>query len=74
MRKFKFAQSQKFRVIVNKVSVYVTAKQIRDQFGDVVRINDAVVSALSELQKMHPDAVGLCGRWQDVDVQIDACR
>ena len=69
----KFKQSQKFRVIINGVSVYTTAKQIRDQFGDMISINDAVKNALKNLQLFNDvdGSIGVRTRINDVDVQID---
>lgn len=74
MRTFKYKQGQRFRVIVKGVSVYTDARTIRWQFGDQVRTNDAVQSALTSLERMNngiKSAVGLCGRWNDMEVQID---
>jgi hypothetical protein len=71
---FKYKQSQKFRVIVKGVSVYTTAKQIRWQFGDQLSTNAAVAASLRELERMNASmkgAVGLCGTWCDMSVQID---
>lgn len=66
-----FKQGQKFRVIVNGVSVYTTAKQIRWGFGDFVSINHAVESAFVQLQNAMKTTTGLCTRVGEVDVQID---
>lgn len=69
-----FKQGQKLRVIVNGVSVYTTAKQIRMQFGDFTAINNAVTGAmnyLEDLRQDEPEMAGLCGRWDGVDVQIN---
>jgi hypothetical protein len=70
----KFKQTQKFRVIVKGVSVYVTAKQIRWGFGDQISTNAAVYAAFTSLQDMKAvdnATVGLCARYGEVDVQID---
>jgi hypothetical protein len=69
----KFKQSQKFRVIVKGVSVYVTAKQIIWGIGDQISTNAAVHAAFTSLQNMKTDqnaTVGLCARYNDIDVQI----
>ncbi len=66
-------KSQKLRVIVNGVSFYTTVGQIRCNVGDSVRINEAVLSALTALtnqRKTTDYATGLAGRWNNVDVQI----
>ena len=71
---FKYKQSQKFRVIIGQVSVYVTAKQIIWGIGDGVETNAAVASALQSLQNMNSvakETVGLCGTWNGMAVQID---
>ena len=68
-------KSQKLRVIVNSVSFYTTAGQIRSNVGDSTRINEAVLTALISLQFQRKAtkncAVGLAGRWNNVDVQLD---
>jgi hypothetical protein len=73
--KFKqFKQSQKFRVIVKGVSVYVTAKQIRWGFGDQLTTNAAVHAAFHSLTNMKAagePAVGLAATYCGLDVQID---
>lgn len=74
MRTFKYNQSQKFRVIVKGVSVYVTAKQITQGIGDQVATNSAVTFALKSLEDMNAtekSAVGLCGNWNGISVQIN---
>ena len=74
MRTFKYKQSQKFRVIVKGVSVYVTAKQIILGIGDQTVTNSAVALSLKSLERMNAiekGAVGLCGTWDGLSVQID---
>jgi hypothetical protein len=67
--KFKqFKQSQKFRVIVKGVSVYVTAKQIRWGFGDQLTTNAAVHAAFHSLTNMK--AAGEPNR-HVVKIQLD---
>lgn len=73
MAAFKYKQSAKFRVIVKGVSVYTTAKQIRWSLGDMAAVNNAVSAALASLENMKSDsnmAVGLVGRWHDMEVQL----
>lgn len=67
----KFKQAQKFRVIVKGVSVYTTAKQIRDGFGDQISTNTAVREAFRALQDSTPTATGICMRVGLIDVQLD---
>ena len=68
----KFKQTQKFRVIVNGVSVYTTAKQIRWQFGDQISTNAAVTYALTTLEALNDteNTIGLSTRHNGVEVQI----
>lgn len=70
----KFKQSQKFRVIVSGVSVYVTAKQIKWGIGDQISTNRAVYEAFAHLKTMkckENATVGLCGNFVGIAVQID---
>lgn len=65
---------QKLRAIVDGVSFYTTAGQIRSNVGDSTRINEAVLTcllALTNQSKTTDYATGLCGRWNNVDVQLD---
>ena len=70
----KFKGSQRFRVIVGNVSFYTTAKQIRDGVGDLVQCNEAVRQSLASLEAYRvscPAAFGQCGRWNDMNVQLN---
>ena len=49
----KFKQAQKFRVIVNGVSVYTTAKQIRWGFGDLCARDHALQNTLGYPPRSH---------------------
>jgi hypothetical protein len=74
MKGYIMKKSQKLRVIVNGVSFYTTAGQIRCNVGDSIRINEAVLTcllALTNQRKTADYAVGLAGRWNNVDVQLD---
>jgi hypothetical protein len=69
----KFKQSQKFRVIVSGVSVYVTAKQIKWGIGDQIGTNRAVYEAFAHLKSMNSkenSTLGLCGNFVGIPVQI----
>lgn len=70
----RFGQNQKFRVIVNRVSFYATAKQIRYGVGDFVQCNAAVQKALDSLEFMRAGIqkpIGLAGTWEGMEVQLD---
>ena len=67
-------KSQKLRAIVDGVSFYTTAGQIGSNVGDSIRINEAVLTCLLALirqRKATDYIVGLAGRWNNVDVQLD---
>lgn len=69
-----FTQNTKFRVIINGVHIYTTAKTIRKGIGDNIKINASVQRALESLENMRADktpAVGLVGHWENNSVQID---
>ena len=69
----RYAQSKKFRVIVDGISFYSTAKQIRNGVGDTYSVNAATQKALLVLENMKSGgpAVGLCGTWDNRAVQLD---
>ena len=68
-----YNETQKFRVIVEGVSLYSTAKDIRKGIGDSRIVNNATQECLMALEKMRVDgARGLAGRWKGLNVQIDA--
>ena len=69
----RLADSVRFRVIVDNVSFYATAKQIRTGVGDFTRCNNAVQKALTELEReMESIPVrGLAGCWENMNVQLD---
>lgn len=66
----------RFRVIVDGISVYTTRKQILEVgLGDRMSVNLAVIDAFYALRKMREDEkikpVGLTGHWEGHNVQID---
>ena len=71
-------QSQKLRIIIDRIGIYTTAKQIRyGQFGFVSQ-NAAAQKALDSLEFMRSGsgaadqaAVGLVGTWEGHQVQLD---
>jgi hypothetical protein len=73
----KFKQGQRFRVIVNSVSFYTTAKQIRDGVGDFISVNQAVREAMRALQDTRSSddvlgcATGLGRNFGSLQVQIN---
>ena len=71
MKRIKFTGSQRFRVIVDKVSFYTTAKSIRDGVGDMTILNGAVRQAIEELELHRADgSVGLAGTWNRYQIQL----
>lgn len=71
MKRIKFTGSQRFRVIVDKVSFYTTAKSIRDGVGDMTILNGAVRQAIEELELHRADgSVGLAGTWNRYAIQL----
>lgn len=78
MKVKRFPQSKKFRVIVEQVSFYTTAKQIRYGVGDSMFVNAAVQKALDALEFTRSGsgaadqaAVGIAGMWEGRNVQIN---
>lgn len=78
MKTKRFPQSKKFRVIVNEVSFYSTAKEIRYGVGDSIFVNAAVQKALDALEFTRSGAgaadqaaVGIAGMWEGRNVQIN---
>lgn len=70
----KFGPTQKFRVILNGVSVFTTARTIRQGIGDSYSSNAAAQKALMELERLQEQAIppaGLTGHWDGFNVQID---
>ncbi len=74
----RFKQSQRFRVIVDAVSFYATAKQIRNGVGDFTKCNAATQKALDALEFTRSGsgvadqcAVGLAGTWEGLQVQLN---
>lgn len=74
----RFPQSKKFRVIVNEVSFYSTAKEIRYGVGDSMWVNAAVQKALDALEFTRSGsgladqcASGIAGIWEGRNVQLD---
>ena len=69
----KIKPSQKFRVIVNGVSFYTTARQIIDGVGDQISTNAAVRNALTSMQNLanaNEPVLGI-GAWYDtIEVQL----
>lgn len=70
--KYPFKQSQRLRVIVEGIHFYSTVKQVQAGVGDNTRVNSATSMALWQLSLARKDgANGLCGRWDNLNVQID---
>ena len=74
---FQFKKTQKFRLIIDNVSVYTTAGQIRNGIGDQYKCNSASQQALLVLGRMQDDNIppcGIVGRWEGMNVQIDKMK
>ena len=74
----RFAQNQKFRVIVGPACFYATAKQIRAGVGDFVQCNAAVQKSLDSLEYYRSSggaveacATGHAGTWEGLNVQLN---
>lgn len=73
----KFKQAQRFLAIVDGISFYTTAKQIRDGVGNRVSINRALREAMRSLQDMRSGtdvtscASGLGGNYEGYQIQLD---
>ena len=66
--------SQKLRVVMDRVHFYTTAKQIRYGVGDDYSCNSAVQKCLLVLETMRGNGntpVGLSGIWDGHQVQLD---
>jgi len=78
----RYKQSQKFRIIIDGVHLFTTAKQIRSGIGDEYRTNASVQKALDALEFSRfvdtgaaaTAAMGIAGRWESKNVQIDVVR
>lgn len=71
----RFKQGQRFRVIMDTVCIYATAKQIRAGLGDFTRCNAATQKALDALEGIRSGTaeqatVGLAGTWEGMSVQL----
>lgn len=77
----RFKQGQRFRVIMDTVCIYATAKQIRAGLGDFTRCNAATQKALDALEGIRSgtgDAEqacsGLAGTWEGMSVQLSVAN
>lgn len=73
-----FKQSQKIRVIISGVGFYTTVKEIRNSMFCFGTQNAAVQKAICALEGMRSgigaadkSAIGLCGTWEGLQVQVD---
>ncbi len=67
-------KTQKLRVIVNGVSFYTTAAQVRYGIGDMAKVNAATQKALDALEFQRDGGLycsGLAGVWEGLQVQVD---
>lgn len=69
-------QNTKLRIIHGPVSVYTTAKKIRNGLGDFIKFNAATQKALDAMEFMRQTepCVGLCGTWEGLSIQIDIIK
>ena len=76
MKAYTFKQTQRFRVIINGVSFYTTAKAIRAGVGDFTKVNEAIRNAMGALEFLRASdpAVGLVGSWQGYAVQLSMVK
>ena len=77
----RFKQTQRFRVIMDTVCIYATAKQIRAGLGDFLRCNAATQKALDALEGIRSGAgaaeqacQGLAGTWEGMSVQLNVAN
>jgi hypothetical protein len=71
-------QSQKLRIIIDKIGIYTTAKQIRWGLFGFTTQNAAAQKALDALEFQRSGSgvadgatIGLCGTWEGHQVQLD---
>lgn len=76
---FRYKQGERFRVIVEGVSFFTTAKQIRQGVGDSISVNSAVQKCLASLEDYarseiaaghKPTIMGLGSLYENLKVQI----
>jgi GTP cyclohydrolase III len=77
----RFNADQKFRVIINDISFFTNASQIRRGVGDTAKPNAAIQKCLDALEFTRSGdgvadqcASGLAGRWEGFNVQLDIIR
>ena len=76
MKIVRVSQNKKFRVIVNGVHFYSTAKQIRNGVGDHYPTNAAIQKCLDSMEAYNSGVNsikcrGLAGTWEGMNVQLD---
>jgi hypothetical protein len=66
--------TQKLRIVINSISIFTTAKQIRNGLGDFYTVNAAAQKALLVLEDMREHdrfpPTGLGGTWEGMQVQL----
>lgn len=70
MRRFK--QTQRFRLIINGISLYTTTAVIQSGLGDSTTVNEAARESIRALERIRAtdEAVGLCGSWYGYSIQV----
>lgn len=67
----KLKKSQRLRVIINGVSIFTTAWDVRMGIGDFIRINESAQAALRQLETELGQITGLVSDFGGHQVQID---
>lgn len=72
----RLSPNTKIRVVHGPVSVYTTAKKIRNGIGDFTRFNAATQKALDALEysrttETNLQPTGLAGAWEGIQIQLD---
>jgi hypothetical protein len=78
---FNFKPTQKFRIIINGVSIIANARSIRNGIGDQYNSNAAVQKALLAFEYRREyggaaqrSASGFAGQWEGFNVQLDIMK
>jgi GTP cyclohydrolase III len=78
MQVTRFTKDAKFRVIINDISFFSTAGDIRRGVGDTAKPNAAIQKCLDALEFIRSGegaaeqcAHGLAGKWEGFSVQVD---
>jgi hypothetical protein len=74
----RFSPTKRFCVIIDNVSFFATARQIRNGLGAIYKCNAAAQKALDALEFTRSGsgaadraACGIAGTWEGLNVQLD---